>query len=124
MSWPVPRVPDPPIVASVRAKHMRATGGEMADLYIDMDGLARTRDNLDRIGDLMKDPVGRMSDEAGDATSIDELRSKMQDFGDEWDYGIGRLTKYTKGVGEALEQIRKTFSDLDQQLADLFTEKQ
>ena len=92
----------------------------MADLYIDMDGLARTRDDIDRIGELMKDPVGRMSDEADIATSIDELRAKMKDFGDEWDYGIGRLTKYTKGVSDALEQIRKTFSELDQQLADLF----
>lgn len=95
----------------------------MADLYIDMDALIRTRGNLDRISDLMKDPVGRMSEEASAATSIDELRSKMQEFGDEWNYGIGRLTKYTKGVGEALEQIRTTFTDLDQQLADVFTQE-
>ncbi|KAA1372229.1 hypothetical protein [Aeromicrobium fastidiosum] len=95
----------------------------MADLYIDMDGLARTRDDIDRIGDLMKDPVGRMSDKAGAATSIEELRSKLQAFGDEWDYGIGRLEKYAKGVSESLEHIRKTFADLDQQLADVLKDQ-
>lgn len=95
----------------------------MARLYIDMDGLSRVRDDIDHIGDLLKDPVGRMADDAESATTIDGLRSKMRDFADEWDYGIGRISKYSNGVSESLEEIRKTFTELDQQLADLFDQK-
>lgn len=92
----------------------------MADLYIDMSGLARTRDSIDRVERLLREPLEVMAAKAGTATEIEALRSRLAEFGDEWDYGIGRLARYSKGVGEALEEIRRTFVELDERLAEVF----
>lgn len=92
----------------------------MADLYIDMDGLARTRDSIDRVERLLREPLDTMASRVAAATEIDVPRSRLVEFGDEWDYGIGRLAKYAEGVGEALEQIRRTFTELDEKLAETF----
>ena len=92
----------------------------MADLYIDFDGLARTRQNLEHVKDLMQSPLDELASQAGSVTSIDHLRSRLEDFGDQWDYGIKKLGKYSEGVGEALQQIRDTFAELDDKLAEVF----
>ena len=92
----------------------------MADLYIDFDGLARTRENLDHVSELLHSPVDELASQAGSVTEIDRLRSRLQDFGDSWDYGIKKLGKYSEGVGEALQQIRDTFAQLDDKLAEVF----
>ncbi|GAB2759691.1 hypothetical protein [Nocardioides pakistanensis] len=92
----------------------------MADLYIDLDGLARTRDSIDRVERLLREPLDTMASRASAATEIDVLRSRLAEFGEEWDYGIGRLAKYSEGVAEALEQIRRTFTELDEKLAATF----
>jgi hypothetical protein len=92
----------------------------MADLYIDFGGLERARDSLGHVEQLLRHPLDVMNARAGAATGIDRLRSKLTEFGDEWDYGIGRLAKYAGGVGEALEQIRSTFAELDDKLAATF----
>lgn len=90
----------------------------MADLFIDLGALQRTRTSLDHVGGLMRDPLATMTSRAGATTDIGVLRSKLQDFGDTWDYGIGQLAKYTGASSDALDQIAKTFTDADQQLAD------
>ena len=89
----------------------------MPDLYIDLSALERTRGDLTRVSDLLRDPVGHMADHADAVTEIGVLRSRLREFGDEWDYGIDKLGKYSGAVADALEQIKKTFSELDQQLA-------
>lgn len=40
----------------------------------------------------------------------------MQEFGDEWSYGIGKLGEYSGTAVEALDQIRSAFQDLDDDL--------
>lgn len=94
----------------------------MADLYIDFDGLARTRSDLDHVSDLMHSPLDELAGQAGAITSIDHLRSRLEDFGDAWDYGIKKLGTYSQGVGDALQQIHDTFVKLDDQLAEVFDE--
>jgi hypothetical protein len=90
----------------------------VADLYIDLAGLARTRDSIDRVERLLREPLDVMASRAGSATEIEVLRSRLVEFGDEWDYGISRLAKYAEGVGEALAEIGRTFTELDQRLAE------
>lgn len=92
----------------------------MADLYIDMDALARTRGDLERIRELLHEPLDAMAAQAGRAVQIDVLRSRLEDFGDAWDHGIKKLGEYAGGVTEALDEIERTFSELDAQLADTF----
>lgn len=55
----------------------------MADLYLDFAGLTRTSQSLTHIKELLSSPLDTMNDRAGAATDIDELRSKLRDFGDE-----------------------------------------
>lgn len=92
----------------------------MADLYIDMDALSRTRADLDRMRDLLRAPLDTMATEAGRAVQIDVLRSRLEDFGDAWEHGIKKLGEYAGGVTEALDEIERTFTELDAQLAATF----
>jgi len=89
----------------------------MADLFIDLGALHRTRASLDHIGTLMRDPLATMTSSAGTATEITVLRDKLRDFGDTWDYGIGQLSRYAGACSDALEQIGKVFTETDDKLA-------
>lgn len=110
------------LLASAHTK--RTSGDTVADLYIDMAGLARTRDNIDRVERLLREPLDVMSAKAGAATEIEALRSRLAEFGDEWEYGISRLAKYAQGVGEALAEIGRTFGELDEKLASALVAKE
>ncbi|GAA4117284.1 hypothetical protein GCM10022215_17750 [Nocardioides fonticola] len=89
----------------------------MPDLYIDLSALERTRSDLTHVASLLREPVGHMAERASAVTEIDALRSRLREFGDEWDYGIGKLSKYSGSVADALAEIKRTFAELDQQLA-------
>lgn len=92
----------------------------MADLYIDFAGLERTRNDLERISGLLHAPLAAMADRAGAVTEIDVLRSRLVEFGEAWDHGIGKLAEYADGAGAALTQIKQTFDELDAKLAETF----
>lgn len=61
-----------------------------------------------------------MADLPSDAAGHDDLRSKLREFGDEWDYGIGKLGDFSGGAADALKTIKDTFQDLDSELAKSF----
>ena len=92
----------------------------MADLIIDFGALERTRGNLNDVTDLLTGPCKGMADlpasAAGDAT----LTAKLQDFGDEWEYGIHKLAEFSSGIGAVLRDTVSTFRDLDDELAAAF----
>lgn len=90
----------------------------MADLHIDMAALRRTQSQLSRITDLLDSPRRAMSGLPSDAASNAELRSKLDEFSSEWEYGIGKLGEFSQAGAEALAKIEETFSDLDNELAE------
>jgi hypothetical protein len=92
----------------------------MADLCIDFDVLERVRGNLADVEDLLKGPCRGMADLPADAAGHDDLRSRLREFGDEWDYGIGKLGEFSGGAADALATIRDTFRQLDDELAAVF----
>lgn len=92
----------------------------MADLLINFDALDRVRKSLLDVEDLLKGPCAGMKDLPSDAAGHDDLRSKLRDFGDEWDYGIGKLGEFSGGAADALASIRDTFTELDTELAQAF----
>ena len=55
----------------------------MADLYIDGAVLARTRDRLRSVEDLLTRPCREMSALPSEAVAQETLRAKLRDFGDE-----------------------------------------
>jgi hypothetical protein len=89
----------------------------MADLYIDFAALQRTRQSLAHIEDTLGQSCARMRDFPADAAGHPDLTDKLRRFGDEWEYGIGKLGQFSGGCREALDAMQKTFADLDRQLA-------
>ncbi|MEU4997434.1 hypothetical protein [Streptomyces sp. NPDC021622] len=75
------------------------------------------KSNLDHIAHLMKQPGRDMEKVSGDAMGVLELAKRMDDFGDEWSYGIKQLTKFSGKASEALLKIKESFEKLDDELA-------
>ncbi|MFE0175972.1 hypothetical protein ACFWZ2_26980 [Streptomyces sp. NPDC059002] len=92
--------------------------GDKSDLAVDYEVLMRVRHNLDHIADLMKQPGRDMEKVSGDAIGVTELAKRMDDFGDEWSYGIKKLTKFSEKASEALVKIKEAFEKLDHELAE------
>ena len=93
----------------------------MADLCIDFDALNRTRGNLADVESLLRGPCSGMADLPAEAAGHEVLRERLHDFGDEWDYGIGKLGEFSSGVVDALTSIESTFRQLDTELAEALT---
>ncbi|MGW5736209.1 MULTISPECIES: hypothetical protein [Streptomyces] len=89
----------------------------MGDLYIDGEMLNRVRRNLKNIEDLLGKPIRAMADIDAKAMGTKDLERRMEDFGEEWEYGIGQLRKFSKGAAKTLGHIERSFEKLDQDLA-------
>lgn len=90
----------------------------MSDLYIDGEMLDRVRYNLGHIDDLFGKPIQAMADIDAKAMGASQLERRMEEFGEEWEYGIKQLRKFSKGAAKTLDTIEKTFTQLDLDLAE------
>ncbi|MGW7492747.1 hypothetical protein ACWGKA_00265 [Streptomyces luteogriseus] len=66
----------------------------MSDPYTDFDMLVRTQEDIRHIHDLMAAPCREMGDVDGASMGVFKLAKRMDDFGDEWSYGIKQLSKF------------------------------
>lgn len=94
----------------------------MADLYIDGAVLARTRDQLRSIEDLLRRPCREMAALPSEAVAQGVLRARLREFGDEWSYGIGKLGDFSVAAADALDQVKQAFQDVDNELASALGE--
>ena len=94
----------------------------MADLYIDGAVLARTRDRLRAIQDLLTRPCREMGALPSEAVAQDALRARLREFGDEWSYGIGQLGGFSAAASEALHQVEQVFRDVEDKLTSALDE--
>ncbi|MEV6313653.1 hypothetical protein [Streptomyces sp. NPDC051776] len=90
----------------------------MSDLYIDGAMLERVRSNLAKIGELLEKPSRAMGRVDAKAMGVSELEKRMDSFGDEWEYGIGQLKKFSKEAVKALGEIENGFKVLEKDLAE------
>ncbi|WP_346622062.1 hypothetical protein [Blastococcus montanus] len=90
----------------------------MSDLYIDGAMLARVRSDLGTIGDLLAGPAREMRAVTGSAMGAPALARRMDEFGDEWSYGIERLGGFAAGAADALARIDEAFRAADTALGD------
>ncbi|MEV8016826.1 hypothetical protein AB0O76_10855 [Streptomyces sp. NPDC086554] len=88
----------------------------MSDLYIDYAMLEQTQRDIGNISDVMKKPCREMEEVDGASMGVLRLARRMDDFGDEWSYGIKQLAKFSKSASKALGKIKKSFEDLDDQI--------
>jgi hypothetical protein len=89
----------------------------VSDVYIDGAVLARVRSNLGDIRDLMQTPARQMREVTGSAMGARDLARRMDEFGDEWAYGIEKLGGFAAHAVDALDRIEQGFRDADTSLA-------
>ncbi|MET0450105.1 MAG: hypothetical protein ABW004_16960 [Aeromicrobium sp.] len=89
-----------------------------SDLYIDGAMLERVRKSLTDVQDILSAPGRAMGSIDWEAMGNPHLAETVQEFGDEWQYGIEQLGKYSDGAVEALDAIRDAFDQADTDLAD------
>ncbi|MFD4633281.1 hypothetical protein ACFVYR_25395 [Streptomyces sp. NPDC058284] len=89
----------------------------MSDIRIDFAFLARVREDLRHVTDIMKRPGREMDDVDGVSMGVPELSFRMNDFGDEWSYGIKQIGKYSEAAVKTLTKMEKAFEDVDEKLA-------
>lgn len=80
--------------------------GNVSDLTADYEVLNRVRHNLDHIAELMKKPGREMEKVTGNSMGVPELARRMDDFSDEWSYGIKQLTRVCSSVSTSPYQQR------------------
>lgn len=90
----------------------------MSDLYIDGEMLARVRSNLSSIRELMERPARAMREVTGPAMGARALSLRMDEFGDEWAYGIDKLSGFAGDAVDALDRIERAFEEADTCLAE------
>lgn len=89
----------------------------MSDLYIDYGMLVRTQKDIRDIHEVMATPCREMEEVDGAAMGVLKLAERMDDFGDEWSYGIKQMAKFSKSAAKALGQIKKAFEETDEKFA-------
>lgn len=94
----------------------------MCDLYIDDAMLERVKSNLSNVRDLLERPARLMEQVDGRAMGVSELEERMNDFGDEWGYGIGKLSEFSESAVDALTSIDEAFTKADDDLAQALNE--
>lgn len=89
----------------------------MSDIYIDFDVLDRVRRDIRRIAEIMERPGREMGEVNGNSMGVPELAWRMNEFGDEWSYGIKQISKFSDSAGKSLDEIKESFEGLDGKLA-------
>ncbi|MFF5143618.1 hypothetical protein ACFY6U_28445 [Streptomyces sp. NPDC013157] len=92
--------------------------GGGSDIFVDFDVLQRVRDDIQHIGEIMQRPGREMDEVDGAAMGVFVLAVRMNDFGDEWSYGIKQIEKFSDAAVKALDGIRKAFEGLDDRVAE------
>jgi hypothetical protein len=89
----------------------------MSDLYIDGAMLDRVKTNFKNIESLLRGPSRAMKDLDANEVGPSRLEARMDEFSDDWDYGIGQLGEFADSVVEALQSIADAFDKADTDLA-------
>ena len=89
----------------------------MSDLSLDDTVFAHLKKTFSSISDRMED--ARRSLRGTDASAVGEsqLVEDVQDFADDWAYGVKQLGKHTHGAVKMINKIGETFDGLDLELA-------
>lgn len=90
----------------------------MSDLYIDGAMLRRVQDNFRRIEDLLSRPARQMREVTGRHVGPSRLVDRVNEFGEEWEHGIGQLGEFSGSVVESLQAISDVFEETDTNLAN------
>ncbi|MFF5102112.1 hypothetical protein [Streptomyces sp. NPDC000134] len=90
----------------------------MSDLRLEDTVFEHLKKTFSSISDRMEST--RRTLRGSDASVVGEsgLIENLQDFADDWGYGIKQLGKHTHGAVKMINTISKTFDQLDLELAE------
>ncbi|MGW2651532.1 hypothetical protein ACWC2T_43335 [Streptomyces sp. NPDC001393] len=90
----------------------------MSDIYIDIAVLNHVRGDIAHIGEIMERPGREMDQVDGESMGVSLLASRMNEFGDEWSYGIKQIKKFSGAAVKTLDKMKQAFEALDDKLAE------
>ncbi|AZM47612.1 hypothetical protein DMB38_19075 [Streptomyces sp. WAC 06738] len=88
----------------------------MADLKIKGEALDELHHTFTTIAKRMARAGRSMKGADSESVGAWMLIRKVQDFADEWDYGIEQLGKHADGAAQMLRKIAKDFDGLEREL--------
>ncbi|WP_329132947.1 hypothetical protein OG552_14535 [Streptomyces sp. NBC_01476] len=90
----------------------------MGDLQLNGTVMGDLRKTFSTIADRMDGVSRSMGNTNGEAVGAPQLIDDVHDFADDWHYGIGQIGQHADTAVKMIDQIGKTFSDADLQLAN------
>lgn len=96
----------------------------MSDLYIDGAMLQRVKTSFQNIEELLKGPGRAMKQLDANQVGPGDLEKRMDEFGEEWDYGFEQLGEFAGSAVDALQSIDDAFQEADASLAAALNEAQ
>ena len=95
----------------------------MSDLNISAQVLSDLRSTLTRICTDLDGACRQLRNADATGVGADPLVNRVHDFADEWHYGIGQIGKHADDCVSMLDQIGKTFDEVDKGLKDQLTKQ-
>ena len=90
----------------------------MSDLRLEDTIFQDLRKTFSTISDRMDATRRTLRGTDASAVGQSKLIEDVQDFADEWAYGIKQLGKHTSGAVKMIDKISESFSQLDLDLAE------
>ena len=90
----------------------------MADLYIDGQVLNAVRADLRNVRELAQRPGREMAQIDSSAVGSPALVARMDEFGQEWSYGISKIADFSGSAADALDRLEQAFAEADKSLTD------
>lgn len=90
----------------------------MGDLQINGTVLGDLRKTFSTIANRMDGVSRAMGNANGESVGAPKLIDDVHDFADDWHYGIKQIGQHADTAVHMIDQISKTFSDADLQLAN------
>jgi hypothetical protein len=90
----------------------------MSDLRLDDTIFAHLRKTFSSISDRMETTRRTLRSADSSAVGESKLVEDVQDFADDWCYGIKQLGKHTQGAVKMINKIGESFDKLDLDLAE------
>ncbi|MFE9767861.1 hypothetical protein ACFYPC_25630 [Streptomyces sp. NPDC005808] len=90
----------------------------MSDLRLEDTIFQDLKKTFSTISDRMESTRRSLRNTDASAVGQSQLIEDVQDFADEWGYGIKQLGKHTSGAVKMINKIGESFSQLDLDLAE------
>ncbi|MFD4958761.1 hypothetical protein [Microbacterium sp. NPDC058389] len=87
----------------------------MADIDVDLTALETAQSRVDGALDTFRS-ADRVGEDLADLTGDSRLAGRVRDFAGNWDHNRGKLEEQLVAVGDWLEAIAESLTELDEEM--------